>query len=118
MTRRTLTRRDFLKVAGAGAAGATMLGAAGCGAVTSSLTQMPEEYLPSGGSRVAYHDHVWARDERYVMFARHDGAEAKLFDLTSDPKMNKNIAGNNSDVVKNMFQGYVLKDAGGPLPSY
>jgi arylsulfatase A-like enzyme len=46
----TLTRRDFLKVAGAGAAGATMLGAAGCRAsLTDDLTQMPEEYLPSGG---------------------------------------------------------------------
>jgi arylsulfatase A-like enzyme len=46
--KRALTRRDFLKVAGA--AGATMLGAAGCRAsLTDELTQMPEEYLPSGG---------------------------------------------------------------------
>ena len=52
MTKRTLTRRNFLKVAGAGAAGATILGAAGCGAITGNLTQMPEEYLPSGGSRM------------------------------------------------------------------
>jgi len=53
LTKRTLTRRDFLKVAGAGAAGATMLGAAGCRAsLTDELTQMPEEYLPSGGSRM------------------------------------------------------------------
>src|SRR5829696_5559248 len=49
---RTLTRRDFLKVAGAGAAGATMLGAAGCGSLASSVTQVPDEYLPSGGSRM------------------------------------------------------------------
>ncbi|HZF58755.1 MAG TPA: twin-arginine translocation signal domain-containing protein, partial [Rubrobacter sp.] len=48
--KRALTRRDFLKVAGAGAAGATMLGAAGCRtSLTEELTQMPEEYLPSGG---------------------------------------------------------------------
>jgi hypothetical protein len=65
-----------------------------------------------------YHDHVWARDERYAMFARYDGSEAKLFDLESDPEMDKNIAGKEPDVVKRMFQGYVLKDAGGPLPSY
>jgi hypothetical protein len=32
--------------------------------------------------------------------------------------MNKNIAGNNPSLVKRMFEGYVLKDAGGPLPSY
>src|SRR5215204_4023577 len=44
----TLTRRDFLKVAGAGAAGITLLGTAGC----SSLAQLPEEYLPRGGSRM------------------------------------------------------------------
>ncbi len=48
MKERTITRRDFLKVAGAGAAGATMLGAAGCGPVANSFTQVPEEYLPSG----------------------------------------------------------------------
>src|ERR671916_2257110 len=65
-----------------------------------------------------YHDHVWTRDERYATFARYDGSEAKLFDLKSDPKMNKNIAGNNPSLVKRMFEGYVLKDAGGPLPSY
>ena len=46
--KRALTRRDFLKVAGAGAAGATMLGAAGCRAgLTNELKKMPEEYLPS-----------------------------------------------------------------------
>jgi arylsulfatase A-like enzyme len=65
-----------------------------------------------------YHDHVWTRDVRYATFARYDGSEAKLFDLKSDPKMNKNIAGNNPSLVKRMFEGYVLKDAGGPLPSY
>ena len=52
MKERTLTRRDFLKVAGAGAAGATMLGAAGCGSLANSFTQVPDEYLPSGGSRM------------------------------------------------------------------
>ena len=29
-----------------------MLGAAGCGPLANSLTQVPEEYLPSGGSRM------------------------------------------------------------------
>ena len=52
MKQRTFTRRDFLKVAGAGAAGATMLGAAGCGSLVNSFTQVPDEYLPSGGSRM------------------------------------------------------------------
>ena len=76
----------------------------------------PEQQRPH--MTAGYHDHVWTRDERYATFARYDGSEAKLFDLKSDPEMNKNIAGNNPDLVKRMFQGYVLKDAGGPLPSY
>jgi arylsulfatase A-like enzyme len=63
-----------------------------------------------------YHDHVWARDESYAMFARSDGSEAKLFNLKEDPRMNKDIAGSNQDVVRRMYRGYVLKDAGGPLP--
>nr|MBA2512670.1 sulfatase [Rubrobacteraceae bacterium] len=65
-----------------------------------------------------YHDHVWARDDRYAMFARYDGAEAKLFDLDDDPKMNKDVASANPGVAKKMFTDYVVKDAGGPLPSY
>lgn len=66
----------------------------------------------------SYHNHVWARDGRYAMFSRNDGEEAKLFDLRSDPEMNKNIAGGNPDIVRRMFDEYVLNDAGGPLPSY
>jgi arylsulfatase A-like enzyme len=65
-----------------------------------------------------YHDHVWARDDRYAMFARYDGAEAKLFDLEKDPNMDKDIASANPDVAKKMFTDYVVEDAGGPLPSY
>jgi arylsulfatase A-like enzyme len=66
----------------------------------------------------SYHDHVWSRDDRYVMFARNDGAEAKLFDLEEDPQMNRDIAGSTPDVVKRMYNDYVVKDAGGPLPRY
>ena len=47
-----LTRKDFLKVAGAGAASAAVLGASGCGTLAKSFTQMPDEYLPKGGSKV------------------------------------------------------------------
>ncbi len=61
-----------------------------------------------------YHDHVWARDGRYAMFAKSDGSEARLFDLSEDPEMNRDIAGSNQDVVKRMWNDYVLKDAGGP----
>src|SRR3712207_8330882 len=40
---------------------------------------------------LGYHDHVWARDDRYVMFSADDGCGAKLFDVQQDPKMDKNI---------------------------
>jgi arylsulfatase A-like enzyme len=70
------------------------------------------EYFTAG-----YHDHVWARDEDYAMFAKNDGSDPSLFDLRQDPEMRKNIAGSNGDVVRRMYEGYVLKDAGGPLPS-
>ncbi len=51
------------------------------------------------------------------MFAKNDGSGPHLFDLEDDPKMDRNIAPDNPDVVKRMWNDYVLKDAGGPLPS-
>jgi arylsulfatase A-like enzyme len=67
---------------------------------------------------LGYHDHAWCRDDDYVMFCRHDGTEAELYDLRADPKMDRDIAGQHQDIVKRMFEEYVIKDAGGPLPSY
>jgi len=71
---------------------------------------------PRGYVTAGYHDNVFARDERYAMFAKTNGSEPHLFDLSSDPKMYKNIAAGNPDVVKRMWNDYVMKDAGGPLP--
>jgi arylsulfatase A-like enzyme len=67
---------------------------------------------------LGYHDHVWARDDRYAMFSADDGTGAKLFDVQQDPGMNDDIAAGNPDVVKRMYDGYVLRDAGGSLPDY
>jgi arylsulfatase A-like enzyme len=67
---------------------------------------------------LGYNDHAWARDEDYVMFAKNDGSNALLFDLRTDPNMDRNIAGSNPDIVNRMWNYYVLKDAGGPLPTY
>jgi arylsulfatase A-like enzyme len=67
---------------------------------------------------LGYHDHAWARDERYVMWAKNDGSEALLYDLQEDPNMERNIAASSRDVLNGMWNGYVLKDAGGPLPKY
>jgi arylsulfatase A-like enzyme len=67
---------------------------------------------------LGYHDHAWCRDEDFAMFCRHDGTEAELYNLRTDPKMDRDIAGQHQDIVKRMFEQYVIKDAGGPLPSY
>ncbi len=61
---------------------------------------------------------MWTRDDRYVMVSRNDGSEARLYDLTTDAQMNRDVAGSNPDVVDRMWNDYVLKDAGGPLPRY
>jgi arylsulfatase A-like enzyme len=67
---------------------------------------------------LGYDEYVWTRDDRYVMVSRNDGSDARLYDLTTDPGMNRDIAGEYPDVVRRMFEEYVLGDAGGPLPRY
>jgi arylsulfatase A-like enzyme len=67
---------------------------------------------------LGYGKFVWARDERYAMFGRNDRTEARLYDLNADPGMASNVAEANHDVVKRMFDAYVIGDAGGPLPIY
>jgi arylsulfatase A-like enzyme len=67
---------------------------------------------------LGYDEYVWTRDDRYVMVSRNDGADARLYDLSADPRMDEDIAGDNPDVVERMFDEYVVGDAGGPLPRY
>ena len=67
---------------------------------------------------LGYHDHAWARDESYAMFSRYDGTEPKLYDLEEDPQMREDISGANPEVVRRMVEGYILEEAGGPLPHY
>jgi arylsulfatase A-like enzyme len=51
IAKRTLTRKDFLKAAGTGAAGASLLGVTGCrGSTDTKRPQVPDEYLPGGQS--------------------------------------------------------------------
>jgi arylsulfatase A-like enzyme len=73
----------------------------------------PREHFTLG-----YDEYVWTRDESYVMVSRNDGAEARLYDLREDPNMDRDMAGERPDLVRQMFEGYVLEDAGGPLPRY
>jgi hypothetical protein len=51
------------------------------------------------------------------MFSRNDGSEAKLFNLLSDPQMHRDIAAADPGRVRQMFEEYVLADAGGSLPT-
>jgi arylsulfatase A-like enzyme len=83
-----------------------------------SLLLEGKEPDPRGHFVLGFHDHVWARDERYVMFGRHDGSGAKLYDVREDPGMTNDVSGGHPEVLKKMFDDYVLKDAGGPLPTY
>ena len=76
----------------------------------------PEESRPY--FTLGYNDHVWARDDRYLMFSLNDGSDAKLYDLQTDPEQRNDIAADEPDIVKRMFEGYIIRDAGGPLPTY
>ena len=67
---------------------------------------------------LGYNDHVWTRDERYVMFSTNQGADARLYDVQQDPGMYNDLARDEPNTVKRMFEDYVLGDAGGPLPTY
>jgi arylsulfatase A-like enzyme len=67
---------------------------------------------------LGYDEYVWTRDDRYALVSRNDRAQTKLFDLSRDPKMDEDVAAANPEVVGRMWNDYVLKDAGGPLPRY
>jgi len=100
----------------------TILGAIGL----LPIQQMEGQYLtlllegvepaPRRHFTLGYDEYVWARDDRYAMFGLNDRSDLKLYDLRSDPGMNHDIAADNPDVVKHMFDDYVMKDAGGSLP--
>jgi len=75
-----------------------------------------DEPEPRSYFTIGYHDHVWARDERYVMFSRNDGANAKLFDLREDREQKNDLAGRNPDLVRKMYEEYIVADAGGEPP--
>ncbi len=65
-----------------------------------------------------YGGYVWARDQHYVMFSGKDGSEPKLYDAQSDPRQERNLADDDPDTVRRMFEDYVLKDARGSPPTF
>lgn len=62
-------------------------------------------------------DYVWVRNSRYWYIARHDGQEAKLFDLESDPGLITNLAESDLHMAQ-QFHAIVVEDAGGSIPVY
>jgi arylsulfatase A-like enzyme len=64
---------------------------------------------------LGYADHVWARDDRYLMFSRRDRSEPHLYDLQNDPETKTDLAGEDLERVRRMFDDYILADAGGSL---
>jgi len=65
---------------------------------------------------LGYDNYSWAEDDEYALSIRNDGEEARLYDLREDPEMNKNVSGERRDVVKRMWDEYVIEDAGGESP--
>jgi arylsulfatase A-like enzyme len=73
----------------------------------------PRDHFTAG-----YNDYVWVRDKRHVMLSRNDGSEPRLYDAQSDPRQERDLADDDPDRVGEMFEEYVLKDAGGSLPPH
>ncbi|MGH3087474.1 MAG: sulfatase family protein, partial [Rubrobacteraceae bacterium] len=77
----------------------------------------PEQERPH--FTLGYDDHSWARDDEHILVCRSDGEGARLYDAKTDPNMDDDIASENREVVRRMFDEYILADAGGePLPLY
>jgi arylsulfatase A-like enzyme len=77
-----------------------------------------KEQGPRPHFTLGYSEFVWARDEGYAMFGRNDGEKTRLYNLREDPNMDEDVAAKHPDVIKRMFDDYILEDAGGPLPIY
>ncbi len=68
---------------------------------------------------LGYNNYSWAEDDDWALSIRNDGRSPRLYDLRSDPKMDRDVASGHRDVVKRMWEEYILEDAGGePPPMY
>jgi arylsulfatase A-like enzyme len=74
------------------------------------------ELEPRDHFTFGYNQYVSTRDDQYALISVNDRSEAKLYDIQKDPGMHDDIAADNQDIIDRMFDDYVLKDAGGPLP--
>jgi arylsulfatase A-like enzyme len=81
-----------------------------------TLLMGESEPLPREHFTLGYNQYVSTRDDNYAMISVNDRSDAKLYDIRRDPGMHDDIAADHQDIVARMFDEYVLKDAGGPLP--
>ena len=65
---------------------------------------------------LGYDNYSWAEDDDWALSVRNDGAEARLYDLAEDPEMNRNVSSDNPEVVRRMYEDYILADSGGEAP--
>ena len=65
---------------------------------------------------LGYDNYSWTEDEDYALSVRNDGDQARLYDLREDPDMENDISGENRDVVRRMYEDYIIADAGGQQP--
>ncbi len=96
--------------------------------VLNTVAVPPEVPLPGidllelAAGRIPPRDHVscglndysWCRDQRYTYMTRNDGSDAQLFDMTSDPLQEHNLAAEEKGVAEEMHKK-LLADAGGAL---
>jgi arylsulfatase A-like enzyme len=75
-----------------------------------------KEPEPRDHFTLGHHEFAWTRDEGYVMFAKNDETEARLYDARNDPQQTRDLAEDDLETVEKMFEEYVLKDAGGRWP--
>ncbi len=68
------------------------------------------EYVTS-----AFLDYIFYRDDDDWFISNRDGNEAQLYELKSDPKLERNVAEEAPKLTKSIYQK-ILKDAGGTLP--
>jgi arylsulfatase A-like enzyme len=64
-----------------------------------------------------YADHVAAGDGRYLLIADNQGKKRRLFDTDEDPEEDKDVAGDNPEVVNRLWQN-IVDDAGGTMPVF
>ena len=68
------------------------------------------EYVTSRAKQCLY-----IQNSQYVLLCRPDGSEPRLFDIQKDAAQENNIAADNPDVVKQMYE-VLREDAGGDIP--